>query len=274
MKIEYKRDLQASYLVISGEPEPDRDAYPFVMVQRNEIPSFVPMEKRSCDGQTQIWYRITSLTSLKERYRSRQLRYEQILLILGGLEAASRSAREYLLDARQFLFLPEHLYLDEGEKTLHVCMYPDGNSRMEDLVSLSEWMLRRLDHSDKRAVAAAYRFYQKVTQPNASLGETLREIMEATARFGSDQVQDETAADQPASKKSLFPMPQTGKEKPAGRRIPERYLTKPLAFVYMLVLGGITADLCAMAFGYLDATQAGGLFFALLGAEILGVRHA
>ena len=262
MNTTYHRDLNANYLAVSAENEPGWEEYCFEMMKKNRIPGLIPMEKRMLNGRTEVWFKVTGLIPVSDVYSSVRLQYGDVLLIVGGLEQAVRTAGEYLMDADRFLLLPEYLFLDNERKNLFVCTLPDGQSRGKQLTLLAEWMLRRLDHKDRRAVAAAYQFYQKAAEPNCSMRDVFHGILEKMALFEQEisvaaSLNRDKLPEAPCTETDI---PISGKGRKTG--------TIPV-WALIPAAGILTGDVCAMLSGLLSPVQAGGIFFAVTGTIFL-----
>lgn len=177
MKTEYKRDLKNNYLVIEAEQESDMEDYMVHMTEQNVIPGLLPMQMRKMDGSCYLYYEINSCQSMESMYEKRTLSCQDIICILSEIQEVLDSVRRYLLNPRQILFDPRYMFINSENSRILFCYYPGVQSSLS-VSLLAEYILKKLDHQDTKAVSLGYHFYQRAASENFSLSETLHEMLE------------------------------------------------------------------------------------------------
>ena len=179
MKISYREEIDHRYLVVEGCGSDH--LFETQMLERNQIPRFLPLQRRLLDGEWQLCYRITARKSVTDLYEKRMLRSQDLRMLFCGLQEAVERAGSYLLPAEGILYDPQYLFAEDQKKELSVCCVPgreceeEGQFR-EELKGLAEFVLRHLDHTDSEAVRAGYLFYQEVLEEHFGLGLALQKV--------------------------------------------------------------------------------------------------
>lgn len=172
MEVSYKRSADQNYLVL--EEDNFQDWYQVGMITRNKIPGFLSCYLSQIDGKAMFFYEITSRQSLSLTLERKRLSARELTKLLESLQGAVRTCQEYLLDADRLLLEPDYIYLDSDGWQFSFCYFPFGESEIhEELQSLAEYLLDRLDRQDQRAVALAYEFYRAAGDVNSSLESCL-----------------------------------------------------------------------------------------------------
>ncbi len=185
MKTEYKSDLKKNYLVVEPEEEVNSEDYDVRMMEQNQIQGFLPMQVRRLDGSCYLYYEITSMQQVDLVYGKRQLQNDDIRHIFSGVKDILESARKFLLRPGQILLDPQYMYMEMQTGKISVCYLPVKENRFS-VLPLAEFILKKLNHEDSEAVSLGYDFYQKATQPNFSLSDTLHEMLAGVYRKGQE----------------------------------------------------------------------------------------
>ncbi len=185
MKTEYKSDLKKNYLVVEPEEEVNSEDYDVRMMEQNQIQGFLPMQVRRLDGSCYLYYEITSMQQVDLVYGKRQLQNDDIRHIFSGVKDILESARKYLLRPGQILLDPQYMYMEMQTGKICICYLPVKESSFS-VLPLAEFILKKLNHEDPDAVSLGYDFYQKATQPNFSLSDTLHEMLAGAYRRGQE----------------------------------------------------------------------------------------
>lgn len=175
VKTEYKRDLQNNYLILEAPDVDEEEHYGLRMARQNHVKGLLPVHESRRDGKLYLHYEITSKQTLESAYEKKVMGYQDILYILTGIRDALENMRKYLLSPQQLLFAPEMIYVQPERKELLLCYYVRENEC--PIRMLAEFILKRLDHRDRQAVALGYGFFERASGENFSLAETLKEIL-------------------------------------------------------------------------------------------------
>lgn len=108
----YENIGASSYLTAALSPDQGLINYQLEMIVSNQISHFLPASKRMLDGETIIYYNITSLITLEQLLSRRKLKRKEALCLVKGAITAIRDAREYQLPMSGLNMEPDYIYLD------------------------------------------------------------------------------------------------------------------------------------------------------------------
>ena len=174
MKAEYKRDMQNNYLILEASDEAEEE-YRLRMAEQNEISGLLSFCSSRKDGKLYLHYEITSKQSLENVYAKKTMKYQDILFVLNGIRDVLEMIQKYLLSPDQLVFDPQYIYISPDQHRIHLCYLP--GKREYPITVLAEFILKKLDHSDRQAVVLGYSFYQRSCEENFSLQKTLKEML-------------------------------------------------------------------------------------------------
>lgn len=288
MKTEYKRNLQNNYLIIEASAKAQEEDYPLRMVEQNEISGLLPMHSSKKDGKLYFHYEITSRQSFSNLYERKALKYQDIIFLLSEVRDMLDILQKFLIAPSHLIFHPDYIYLGAEREKMYFCYYPDVPEEFTITV-LAEFILKKLDHEDRQAVTLGYGFYQKASEENFSLRQTLREMLsdavsqeiKGTQTKENDREKENGAASPDASEdfsyevihKERKKIPEVEKQEEDRKEQGRKKIEKLFQLVHPVVL--ISAILISVLPGILfclnitDLTQSGGMFFVLVSVEVL-----
>ena len=110
MQIDYKRDLNHTYVILQEEKEPDTASYQIRMLLTNTIPGLLDCKIGKMDDKTLFYSEVTSRQSL-------QSVFEQLLDLLEELG-------QYLLAPDGLVLQPELVFADANLENFSFCYLP------------------------------------------------------------------------------------------------------------------------------------------------------
>lgn len=176
MKAEYKRDLQNNYLILEAPKEAREDEYMIRMAEQNKIAGMLPFHSTRKDGALLFYYEITSRQPLNSLYEKKKMSFHDMITLLSSIEDTMENLQKYLLNPLQVIFDPQYIYVGADRNKIMLCYFP-GAENSFPITDLAEFILRKLDHEDKKAVKLGYGFYQRTLEENFSLQSVLKELM-------------------------------------------------------------------------------------------------
>lgn len=299
MKAEYKRDLQNNYLILEASGDAQESSYRVRMIEQNRIPGLLSFHSSRKDGVLQLYYEITSMQPLDSLFEKKLMNYQDIVFLLSGIRNTLEELQKYLLDPTQIVFDPRYIFIGPGRKSVELCYLP-GTQNDAPITMLSEYILKRLAHEDRQAVVIGYGFYQKTLEENFSLQKSLKELLgKAREEEREDGAPDFPEHRPPGAAAETGTANHTGKNQTYEQMRAENYDSedtnsyevihkerkkhpagnpgKIFSVVHPAVLLSglfLTAALeIIFYFGYLNLTEAGGLFFLMLSLEMLINRY-
>lgn len=177
MDVSYRRDKDHNYMILDAPGELTGEEYQVRMLVGNHIPHLLKCNRRMMDGKAVFFYEVTGMQPMFRVFEKRQINQEEMVELLQDIKEALENTQRYLLDGNQLLFEPEFLFFHTQTREWNLCYLPtyDGNMT-ESFRKLSEYLLKRLDHSDEQAVMLGYEVYSKASEENYRISEVLQMI--------------------------------------------------------------------------------------------------
>lgn len=175
MKESYKKDRYHNYLILETDENFQENEYSIKMITYNQIPGLLKCEVRKVNGSVELYYDITAKQCAASLFERRLIGYDDIKQMLLGLKKALEGAAGYLLDENDFLIDPEHFYMESESQEIFLCYVPGrrGNFQKE-FQNFAEYILRRLDHEEEKAVILGYEVYRRAMDENGSIDYVLQ----------------------------------------------------------------------------------------------------
>ena len=167
----YYTDAMSNYLIIRCPPSA-LDGYQYRMLAVNRIQGLLPCSMRGIDGETYLYYEITSRQSLARRYDHDKISGREMKGILYSVCRVFRTLAEYLLDNTGILMDPEYIFYDYETEEFWFTYYPEKIDE-NGLQNFIEYLADRVDLSSAEATAVIYRLCDLSEQPGFILREEL-----------------------------------------------------------------------------------------------------
>ena len=170
MKIQYIRKLTASYMVLAQCEE--LQEWEKKMIAHAPKGNIVFAECVQENGEKYLWYNITGKQVLDAVLETETLSYDMLCNVLNGIYEAVQQLEGMLLPAQSILLSAESIFVDYRTRQISFCYYPGNPMPLpEAFRTFMEYLLTRLDHSDERAVKAAYDIYGQSSAGGVELKE-------------------------------------------------------------------------------------------------------
>lgn len=159
MEIEYSKDLHHNYMRIRGEANGE-SSYSIRMLEAEGLSGILRPDCRRQDDYVYYYYDITAKQSLINLITKAPLSGAMVKHLIVRLVETTLRAYEYLLDEKGFVISPETIFLDLNTGDYELCYLPGyGRDVKEQMCSLLEFIMNRVDYNDKEAVLLVYNLY-------------------------------------------------------------------------------------------------------------------
>ncbi len=158
MEARFKKDMNSNYLILECE---EKEHYEMQMVLCNKIKGLLECKRHIFNGQTEIYYNISSKQPLSRIFLKKELGIEDIKRLLLSIRALMDELKRYLLSIDYVLFDAEYCYCNPDTRQPEWIFYPYNNSE-NSMVKLAEFLIDKVDHGERAAVDLAYHFYKLV----------------------------------------------------------------------------------------------------------------
>lgn len=169
--ITFERGLNHNYMVIKGSENKPID-YQVKMMTENVIRNILKLEIHMVDGHYDYYYEISSKQALRSVYEHKQISCDELIKIIEGTLNAYRMISEYMLCEEHMVLDPSYIFINADTMNLEYLFYPECTSSIDNnFCLLSEFILDKVDHSDKGAVMLAYNLYKLIKSENYTLSD-------------------------------------------------------------------------------------------------------
>ena len=166
MEINYRRDAEKIYLVLTVEDPPDAASYQLRMLLTNRIPGLLPCRVSNMDQKTLFYYEIPpGYQALKDILLRGSVKASAAACLISGLLKARKGLRDYLLRDEGLLLSSEMVFLNLRDEAALFCFLPgSGRNFSEDMRILGELFLAAADRSDPEDFGLTCGFYRACTE--------------------------------------------------------------------------------------------------------------
>ncbi|MBA4685659.1 MAG: FHA domain-containing protein [Candidatus Galacturonibacter soehngenii] len=177
MQLEFKRDLNNNYMILSDDSLSNSDDYRVRMLISNKIPFILKCNVRKFDQATKYYYEITSKHPISRIFEKKKIKKEELNILVTSFLKVLESSFEYLLNPNDFILEPEYIYMNIETNQIYFCYMPGFEKDIsQSFHTLTAYILERIDHEDKYTVATAYELYRQTMNDNYSLRNILSSI--------------------------------------------------------------------------------------------------
>ena len=173
MKTKYIRDFRHNYLVIEKENS-GQDGYLVKMITENTIDGLVPCQERMINGESLLYYDITSRQSIQSILEAQPLQMRHLQKLFSGLRTISEVMEKYLLSPQDLLLLPEFVYMDMVTGEYSFIYYP-GKTGEENMSfhDLNEFFMQHMDSENMPLVEVVYQMEDLLNRQQFVLDELI-----------------------------------------------------------------------------------------------------
>ena len=156
--ITYERDIHKSYMKVPAILETSMDEK--LMLKKN-YQGMLPMKKCYVNGVGEYWYTISGKQALDVYCETNPITHTFFANILLRICNQLEVLEWNLIDSRCLLIDPEFIFVSQRGEAVSFVMYPDTSRDVfEGLQQVAEYLLTKLNHSDRDGVRDIYQIYE------------------------------------------------------------------------------------------------------------------
>ena len=147
-------------MVLHPETEMN-ETYSLRMLSENRITGLLPFREKRVDGESYLYFNITSKQALSRMMEYRSFTAKEIRQIIEDLLMAMASLEKFLMDGDQLALDPDLIYVDPDDLKANFCFIPGTEGSFEiNFRKLSRYILDHVDHTDGDAVILAFALFK------------------------------------------------------------------------------------------------------------------
>jgi len=166
---EYISDGNYNYLRINYGEEGKR-SYSYRMIMENGIKGLLPCRVRVVNGDTYLYYEVQSKQTLECRYEIKEIDYESLKNLFFHLCILGKELEKYLLDLDSVVFNEKYIFQDVETGETGFIFLPN-KGKEDNYAEFMEYIVKRIDHKDMRAVKISYQLYDLSRREHISVKE-------------------------------------------------------------------------------------------------------
>lgn len=185
MRTEFKREMNRNYMILHPE-EAFEESYTLRMLSENRIPGLLPFREKKIDGESFLYFDITSRQSLARMMEYRPFKAKEIRQITGDLVLTMSALERFLMDGDQICLDPDLIYVDPDGWKAEFCLLPGSLLHFEtSFRKLARYILDHVDHMDGEAVILAFALLKAGEKGNLGIRD-----LEACLRSGEGEARE------------------------------------------------------------------------------------
>lgn len=151
------------------------ESYTLRMLSENRITGLLPFQEKRIDGETFLYFNITSRQSLARMMEYRAFQAREIRQITSDLIVTMTSLEKFLMEGDQLCLEPDMIYVDPDDLKANFCLLPGSDGRFEEnFRKLTRYILDHVDHTDGDAVILAFALFRAGEKENLGIRDLER----------------------------------------------------------------------------------------------------
>lgn len=198
MQAEYRREDHKTYFVVKDtrineyEKNDGNVAYDLEMLCENRIKGLLPISVRSFNGETELYYDISTKQTMSVLYDKKKLLKEDLTWIFSGIKNAVKELEDFFLDMECVILDMDYVYINVAKCEVLLLYYPYPEESFEENVEhFAEAILDKICNEDQETVIYAYNFYRFVKEEKCDLIAVF-ERMDECREEGNDLTEKNT----------------------------------------------------------------------------------
>lgn len=193
LKAEYRRETYRNYVLLDNGEDNNAEAkredlYEIPMLLNNKIPYLLNVQITYLNERARYAYDITSNQAIFDWIEKRKIKSNNCEHLYSSVFGAIDACCEYLLDEKNLVLLPEHIYYDMGKNRYRFIYYVHYHSDIiQQINELSEFLMDHIDYEDERAVLLVYAMYHESKRKEASV-DTLITVFNEKKKLKEDKI--------------------------------------------------------------------------------------
>ena len=187
MEYKFYRDLKHSYMVCNcGGNQENKDAnYQLKILESGRIKGLLKCNLRSINQENFLYYDISSMVNIADRYAAKGLDHEQLLGLLGNMKEMIEGLSEFLMGDEGIVLNTRNVFvnLSTGEFSFMYYPYLTDNTSFEEF---AESLLDIVDHDDEKAVEIIYELCDMVHIKELMILDVLNQLLQKHLENASD----------------------------------------------------------------------------------------
>lgn len=157
MEYSYYRDLKHNYIVVESDNSENEKAgtYQQKILESGKVAGLLPCNVRNINGKKFFYYEINTMQSVKDRFLSHGMKYDQLKKLFLCMKDMMESLSEFLLGEEGVVFNMDAIFSDLSKDEYKFMYYPYEADK-GSFAELTEQLLEMVDPEDAKANEVIY----------------------------------------------------------------------------------------------------------------------
>lgn len=178
MEVKYYKEQTRNYMSIYKENMDNNVLYQEKMLLSKKIKHLLGFSSRFVDGSIYHFYDITSKISLEQLYGSREIRKEDIFLLISNLHDACDEVDKYLLDDERIILNPKYIFFSYTKNEYSFLYNISTSEQKSGMNELLDFFLVKTNSDDSEAMELVYKMYEQYEQGNYTVWDMILTVSE------------------------------------------------------------------------------------------------
>lgn len=243
-EISYHKDYRHNYLIIR-EDEMTGDDYQRKMITENRIRGLLPCQIRYINGETLLYYEITSKQSVKGLFEGKHLTMKELKGLFISLKMVMEETASFLLPEDGLLIEPDMIFTELEKDEFYFVYDPfSESSGTQTLITLLEFLADHVDGEDNTAMQAVYHMLDLAEKEQFVLDEIVE-------WFGEEQPENVPEPEKEIHEMQMEePYPCYEEQEPAENPVMQSLISTQAAKVYLVCAVFLSAVLGYLTYTY------------------------
>ena len=183
MDAEFRQDLCKRTMTVHRNTG-GRNGFREKMLMKNNIKGIARTGIQYLNGDSFYSYDMGSCQTLNNVFEGASMSYKELRSFLSGLSKVSHELEKYLLDVKDLMVDPGHIFWDLMKEEPVFCYYPENPGNGDEYMVLAQFLIDAVDKGDEEGSALAYAYFDRVCEDMILPDDILGNITTGEAESG------------------------------------------------------------------------------------------
>lgn len=136
--------------------------YQYQIVTTKKLAGLLPADMYATDGEYALYYEISAMQNLKKWFAKEKINKKWMGKLVEGIRTALWSLEQYLLEGKNLLADPEHIFIHMESERIHFVYFPYYiEEKQPDMDKLLSFLIEYADEKEADTVEVLYDIYAK-----------------------------------------------------------------------------------------------------------------